>query len=37
MGTFVLLPEGTIYLGTPKHDSIVKVLEQVYQPCLAFG
>jgi len=25
----VLLPEGTIYLGTPKHYSVVKVLEQV--------
>ncbi len=26
----MLLPEGTIYLGTPKHSSVVKVLEQVY-------
>ncbi len=26
----MLLPEGTIYLGTPKHSSVVKVLEQEY-------
>ncbi len=29
VGTRMLLPEGTIYLGTPKHSSVVSMLENI--------
>ena len=37
VNTLMLLPKGTIYLGTPKHDTVVKVLEQVYHVDLAMS
>ena len=32
--TFVLLPKGTLYLGTPKHDSLFKVQHVDYSIAL---
>jgi len=37
-GTFMLLPVGTIYHGTPKHDCVGKVLvDSLAQMMLACG
>src|SRR6266571_2952273 len=33
VNTLVLLPMGTIYHGTRKHSSVVKVLDAVYHTC----